>query len=301
MRDPEAIVLHSADALAGDVAGRLAATLAHALQQRPRAALALTAGSIMERVWSELARSPAAADAVDWSRVDVFWGDERFVPAGDDDRNDVPAEQLLFGAEPFSAARRFPMPAAGGEFGDDLDAAAAGYARTLYDARREDDQDDVPNFDVVLLGVGPDGHCCSLFPEHPSVHDDSGTVIAVRNSPKPPPLRLSLTLRRAQRRQRGLGGGIRLGQGGGRARSAWAGPDGCRCRSAGAARPVAHAVAAGPGGGREAAAVGVPAAGELSRRGCAGRRVPRISGGRRRRGPTQPCRTRSSGLARGAP
>ena len=85
------------------------------------------------------------------------------------------------------------MPAAGGEFGDDLDAAAAGYADALDSARRPDDPDDVPNFDVVLLGVGPDGHCCSLFPEHPGVYEESGPVIAVRNSPKPPPLRLSLS------------------------------------------------------------------------------------------------------------
>jgi 6-phosphogluconolactonase len=192
MRDPEVVVLPTADALAADVAGRLAGALAHVQQQRSRAALALTAGSIMEKVWSEVAKPPTA-DAVDWERVDVFWGDERFVPADSDDRNDVPAEHLLFGKPPFSSARRYSMPASDGEFGDDLDAAAAAYARTLYDARRPDDYDAVPNFDVVLLGVGPDGHCCSLFPEHPGVYDDSSTVIPVRNSPKPPPSRLSLS------------------------------------------------------------------------------------------------------------
>jgi 6-phosphogluconolactonase len=147
----------------------------------------------MEKVGQALAASPAAADAVDWARVDVVWGDERFVPAGSEDRNDAPAERLLFAAAPFSAARRHSMPAAGGAFGEDLDAAAAGYADTLRTLRRPDDADDVPNVDVLLLGVGPDGHCCSLFPEHPGVYDDSGPVIAVRNSPKPPPLRLSLS------------------------------------------------------------------------------------------------------------
>jgi 6-phosphogluconolactonase len=190
--DPEVTVLPSADALAADVAARLGGALSNAQQRRSRAALALTAGSIMEKVWSQVAESPAA-DAVDWGRVDVFWGDERFVAADSDDRNDAPAEHILFGAAPFSAARRFPMPAADGEYGRDLDAAAAGYARTLYDARRPDDPGDLPNFDVTLLGVGPDGHCCSLFPEHPGVYDTSATVIPVRNSPKPPPLRLSLS------------------------------------------------------------------------------------------------------------
>jgi len=189
---PEVHVAESADALATDVASRLVPALRHAQQQHGRAALALTAGGIMERAWSALASS-AGADQLDWSRVDVFWGDERFVPADSDDRNDLPADRLLFDREPFSAAVRYSMPAAGGEFGDDLDAAAAGYAATLRAARRGDDTADVPSFDVVLLGVGPDGHCCSLFPDHPSSSDLSAPVIPVRNSPKPPPLRISFS------------------------------------------------------------------------------------------------------------
>jgi 6-phosphogluconolactonase len=186
----EVVVLPSAEALSTEVAARVGATLAGAQQQRSRAALALTAGSIMEQVWTELAKKPGP---VDWSKVDVFWGDERFVAHDSSDRNDGPAEKLLFGAAPLSQARRFSMPPSDGEYGDDLDAAAAGYAQTLADNRRPDDEGDVPNFDIVLLGVGPDGHCCSLFPRHPGLDDESSSVIAVRNSPKPPPLRLSLS------------------------------------------------------------------------------------------------------------
>jgi 6-phosphogluconolactonase len=189
---PEIVVERSTDQLAGDVVARLVTTVARVQQARGRAALALTAGSIMEKVWSALAESTSAR-ALDWSSVDVFWGDERFVPAGSADRNDAPADRILFDHAPFSAATRFPMPAEGGEFGDDMDAAAAGYADALYRARRPDDPDDVPNFDVVLLGLGPDGHCCSLFPEHPGVYEESVSVIPVRNSPKPPPNRLSLS------------------------------------------------------------------------------------------------------------
>ena len=85
------------------------------------------------------------------------------------------------------------MPPAGGEFGEDLDAAAAAYADTLRQARRPSDEGAVPSFDVALIGVGPDGHCCSLFPDHPSARDLSAPVIPVRNSPKPPPLRMSLS------------------------------------------------------------------------------------------------------------
>lgn len=188
----EVFVADSADALADEVVARLLPVLADAQRVHGRAALALTAGSIMERVWSAVAASEVARE-LDWSRVDVFWGDERFVPAGGSDRNDVPAERLLFGHFPFSSAVRHSMPASDGEFGDDLDAAAAGYAETLGGARRPHEHGPVPSFDVVLLGVGPDGHCCSLFPDHPSSSDLSAPVIPVRESPKPPPLRISFS------------------------------------------------------------------------------------------------------------
>ncbi len=188
---PELIVQPDAESLAADVAVRVMATLAHAQRDRGRAALALTAGSIMERAWSAISAAPSR-DTVDWSRVDVFWADERFVPADSAGRNDGPANRLLFGQPPFKAARLFPMPASDGPY-PDLDQAAAAYAEQLSRARRDDDPDELPNFDVLLLGVGPDGHCASLFPEHPSAYDDSGPVIAVRNSPKPPPSRISLS------------------------------------------------------------------------------------------------------------
>jgi 6-phosphogluconolactonase len=189
--EPELIVQPDADDLATDVAVRTMSTLAHAQQQRGRAALALTAGSIMEKAWSAIAASPAR-DSVDWSRVDVFWADERYVPADSADRNDAAANRLLFSKPPFNAARLFPMPTSDSGY-PDLDAAAAGYAEQLANARRADDPDDLPNFDLLLLGVGPDGHCASLFPEHPGVYDETGLVIAIRNSPKPPPLRISLS------------------------------------------------------------------------------------------------------------
>jgi 6-phosphogluconolactonase len=189
---PELVVQHDADDLAADVAARTLATLTHAQHARGLAALVITGGSIMEAVWRELASS-SANDAVDWSRVDVFWGDERYVPSDSPDRNDRPAKAILFDHAPFSAARLFPMPASDGPYGADLDAAAAAYADELVSARRPDDPEEGPSFDVVLLGVGPDGHCASLFPEHPGVYDNSSTVIAVRNSPKPPPDRISLS------------------------------------------------------------------------------------------------------------
>lgn len=190
MTEPEVVVLPSAPELAAQVARETVSILRDVLARRTRAVVALTAGSIMERVWTALAADPGN---VDWSRVDVFWGDERFVPHDSADRNDGPANRILFASGPIATAGQYPMPASDGEFGDDLDAAATGYARLLGDHLRPDDDGPVPNFDIVLLGVGPDGHCCSLFPDHPGARDLSASVIPVRDSPKPPPLRLSLS------------------------------------------------------------------------------------------------------------
>jgi 6-phosphogluconolactonase len=86
------------------------------------------------------------------------------------------------------------MPAVGGDWGDDVERAAAAYADELSAAARPEDRGGVPLFDVLLLGVGPDGHVASLFPEHPALHEVDRTVVGVRGAPKPPPVRISLTM-----------------------------------------------------------------------------------------------------------
>jgi 6-phosphogluconolactonase len=175
------ILLH---ANAGEVAGALAARLLARLTELQAAnrvpQLALTGGRIATQAYRRLA-AEGRSSAVDWSKVDLWWGDERFVPATDDDRNAKQALDLLQQPLRLAAGRVHPMPASDG--GADLDEAAAAYADALGDTV----------FDVCLLGLGPDGHVASLFPEHPSSHAE-GRVIAVRNSPKPPPDRISLTL-----------------------------------------------------------------------------------------------------------
>jgi 6-phosphogluconolactonase len=85
------------------------------------------------------------------------------------------------------------MAASDGPAGDDLDGAAERYADLLAKAARPEDHGPVPTFDVLLLGVGPDGHVASLFPESPALYDER-SVIPVRGAPKPPPTRLSLSL-----------------------------------------------------------------------------------------------------------
>jgi 6-phosphogluconolactonase len=184
--DPQVVVHDSAETLTTDTAKRTLDTLAAALRERPVAHLVVTGGGILEKVLGALARP----DAIEWSRVHVWWGDERYVAADSSDRNDVPAMALLFDKVDVDPAKLHRMPAADAGFGDDAEAAADSYAAELAQVAGDGDR---PRFDVVLLGVGPDGHCASLFPGHPGTRVLDASVIAVHDSPKPPPTRLSLT------------------------------------------------------------------------------------------------------------
>jgi 6-phosphogluconolactonase len=190
---PEIVVHASPDLLAKAVAARLVIRLVDAQAARGSASVVLTGGGIGIAVMRELRDNPAR-EAVDWRRVDVWWGDERFVPAGDKDRNDLQAREALLDAVPVDPARVHPLPSADGPLGDDPEAAAESYAAELAAATHPEDHGDVPRFDVLLLGVGEDGHIASIFPEMPAVYDDR-SVVAVRGSPKPPPTRLTLTFR----------------------------------------------------------------------------------------------------------
>jgi len=151
----------------------------------------LTGGGTGVAVLEQLRTTPAR-DAIDWARVDLYWGDERFLPAGDPERNETQARAVLLDAVPVDPARVHPMPPSDGPDGADPEAAAARYAATLAAAAKPGSEV-LPHFDLLLLGVGEDGHVASVFPEHPAAYE-SRPVVAVRGAPKPPPVRISLTL-----------------------------------------------------------------------------------------------------------
>jgi 6-phosphogluconolactonase len=189
---PGVIVHRDAPLLAKAVAARLVTTLVDAAATRGHASVVLTGGGIGTAVLAELSAAPAA-DAVDWRHLDVWWGDERFLPAGHEERNETGARQALLSKVDTDPERVHPMPGPDGPDGDDPEAAAARYAAWLRDAAMPEDHGQVPSFDVLLLGIGPEGHVASLFPGMPALYDER-PVVAVRGSPKPPPTRLSLTL-----------------------------------------------------------------------------------------------------------
>lgn len=178
-------------AAAGD---RLVDAITDAIDKRGRAQIVLTGGGtgvgLLKRVGEQ-------ADKIDWSKVHLYWGDDRFVPADDDERNEKQAREALIDHINIPAANVHAMSPSGGEFGDDLDAAALDYDHVL--AANADDGQPAPDFDVHLLGMGPEGHINSLFPETPAVRESNRLVISVSDSPKPPPRRITLTLPAIQR------------------------------------------------------------------------------------------------------
>jgi 6-phosphogluconolactonase len=185
MSVPEVIVHRDAQLLAQAVAARLVTRLVDSVAARGTASVVLTGGGIGTKLLAE--------HAIDWPHLDIWWGDERFLPTGHRDRNETGARSALLDHVDVDPARVYPMPGSDGPDGDDPEAAAARYATWLAAATSPEDHGPVPAFDVLMLGIGPEAHVASLFPGMPALYDER-PVVAVRGSPKPPPIRLTLTL-----------------------------------------------------------------------------------------------------------
>jgi 6-phosphogluconolactonase len=187
---PDVVVEPDAEHLARTVAEAFVARIAAAQTVHGTASVVLTGGGIgiavLERV-AALAADPPR-ERVDWAAVDVWWGDERFVPADDDERNEKAARRALLDPVGVPAERVHAMPPSDAEFREPED-AAAWYGEQLAAAAPTGKS--LPRFDVLLLGMGPEGHVASIFPGSPAVHDPR-PVFAVRDCPKPPPRRVTL-------------------------------------------------------------------------------------------------------------
>lgn len=197
---PNGVSIHpTVEALTAATAARLITKLVDVQSRRGVATVVLTGGTVGIAVLDAVATAPARV-AVDWSKVNFWWGDERFLPGESADRNAVQARGTLLSRLPVDPARVHPVPST-----DDaatVEEAAEAYARSLAAAAAQEElpagfesrDPRLPRFDVLLLGVGPDAHIASLFPEMAGVRASGETVVAVRNAPKPPPERVSLTL-----------------------------------------------------------------------------------------------------------
>ena len=124
---------------------------------------------------------------VDWSRVRVWLVDERYVASGDTDRNDDQAWEGFFRAASGVEFVRMPTSDASAPGAGSLDEATTAFANTWRELMGE------RSFDIALIGMGPDGHICSLFPGRVDM-DEASPILAIRNSPKPPPERITVSM-----------------------------------------------------------------------------------------------------------
>ena len=176
---PEVVVADTS-ALAQVLIDRLSKAAREAAAEGRRWAMALPGGSTAEVLLPSLARA-----AIDWSLADFFWGDERAVGPDDPDSNFGLCQRLFLGPIGADPRRVHRVKAEG----MDLAVAAQAYETELLAVLGE-----AAILDFVLMGMGPDGHVCSLFPGHPGLRERERRVIAVSDSPKPPPRRITMTV-----------------------------------------------------------------------------------------------------------
>ncbi|NNH75170.1 6-phosphogluconolactonase [Nocardia uniformis] len=164
---------------------RFVAEVVEAQRLRGSASVVLTGGGTGIGLLEWVRRAPGD---IDWSQLDIFWGDERFLPHGDPERNELQARRALLDHVPVDPSRVHPVEASDGEYVDPVEAAG------MYSAAVHAHLAQHGAFDLHLLGMGGEGHINSLFPHSDATREAHELVVAVTDSPKPPAVRVTLTL-----------------------------------------------------------------------------------------------------------
>jgi len=169
---PQIVIKANLEDVGREAAARFEQLAAQSIPANGRFSVALSGGSTPIALYRLLAEPPFSR-TIDWPHVHLFWGDERFVPADHPESNYRLARETLITRVPIPAENVHPMPTEG----NDPEAAAARYQETL---RRSFvlSEGEAPRFDLVLLGLGADGHTASLFPGSPALNDDQRLVAA---------------------------------------------------------------------------------------------------------------------------
>lgn len=188
------VVTGDMDQLAAALGTFVAAQAADAVAARGRFVVALSGGSLPKTLGKALTLASSSGATMEWDKWTIVFADERVVPLDDDDSNYKACGAHVFGEGAVGAA----IPAANVIAIDaslEPEECAVAYAKALAAAApaREGDAGALPCIDLVLLGMGPDGHTCSLFPSHPLLEEATLTVASIADSPKPPPKRITLT------------------------------------------------------------------------------------------------------------
>jgi 6-phosphogluconolactonase len=179
--EPELVVSASPDEAAAEAAERIAAALIAAIERRGRADFCTTGGSTPIPIYRLLAQSPLV-DAIPWQNVHIWWGDDRFVPRGHPESNVTALDDVLLGGGgstggaplPSSNIHPFPTDRALAEYRD-THWCAARYAEELG-SQIPIVEGNWPGFDLILVGVGDDGHVLSCFPNSPVLDSMAWTL-----------------------------------------------------------------------------------------------------------------------------
>jgi 6-phosphogluconolactonase len=181
--NPDLRVFPNSEALSRAAAEAFVQLARETISEKGRFAVALAGGNTPRAIYQLLATD--YREQMEWPRAHFFWGDERYVPRNDPDSNYRMAREALLDDIPIAAENVHRMPT-------ELlqpEMAAQAYEQTLRDFWPAA----FPRFDLIQLGLGPDGHVVSLFPRSPWLQEKNRLVAVVTDSPKPPPTRLTLT------------------------------------------------------------------------------------------------------------
>jgi len=172
------------DTISRQAAAYVLRVASEAIVTRGRFSIALSGGNTPGELYGLLGVEPYRSQ-IDWQRVDIFWSDERCVPPDDPQSNYHMAREVLLSQVPIPQAQVHRMPADQ----PDRDAASLAYTQEM---QRVFGTNGIPAFDLMQLGMGPEGHTASLFPHQPSLRETQRLVMPV-SVPKPPPDRLTFT------------------------------------------------------------------------------------------------------------
>jgi 6-phosphogluconolactonase len=179
-----ATIYSDIDTLSQEAARYVVRVASESIATHGRFTLALAGGSTPKKLYGLLASEPYR-DQINWALTEIFWSDERCVPPDSEDSNYHLAQEVLLSKVPISADQIHRMPADA----DDRDQASLTY---IQEIQRVFGTNGVPSFDLLQLGMGPEGHTASLFPHQASLHEQTRLIMPV-TVPKPPPPRLTFT------------------------------------------------------------------------------------------------------------
>jgi 6-phosphogluconolactonase len=185
--NPEIVIHPNREALSAGVSSHVVLLAAKAIRKRKLFYVALSGGSLMEIIGPPLVAKPLR-DEIDWSGWQIFWADERCVPPTSPESNYGVAHQHLFRHVNIPFNQIHPLDSTVG-----ASEAADAYTSTMNRVFQPG-AGRLPRFDLILLGIGEDGHTASLFPDHPLLNETQRWVAPIFDAPKPPPLRVTLTL-----------------------------------------------------------------------------------------------------------